>query len=73
MSEELGKLEEERDQLRRELRGVQEMLAVVLREIGEPVVVPKEGLANGIGNVQIRIDDNIEENAFVFSVEELVE
>lgn len=60
-------LEEERDALRRELLGLQEMLFAVLNEVGEPVVIPKAILRESrTGDVQIRIDE--EDNAFVFSV-----
>lgn len=41
-------LERERDDLRRELRGVQEMLFLVLDTVGEPVQVPAEVVSNGI-------------------------
>ena len=64
-------LEEERDSLRRELLGVQEMLAFVLQEVGEPVVVPKKTLEKGLAdNIQIRVDDDIPGDAFVFSLAE---
>lgn len=67
-------IEEERDALRRELVGTQEMLAFVLKAVGEPVVVPKEEVASGLGdNVQIAVDDNMAENAFVFSLIEVSE
>lgn len=60
-------LEEERDALRRELVGMQEMLFAVLNEVAEPVVIPKSTLsAKRSGDVQIRIDE--EDDAFVFSV-----
>lgn len=60
-------LEEERDALRRELVGMQEMLFAVLNEVAEPVVIPKSTLREErSGDVQIRIDE--EDNAFVFSV-----
>lgn len=60
-------LEEERDALRRELLGLQEMLFAVLNEVGEPVVIPKAFLRETrTGDVQIRIDE--EDDAFVFSV-----
>ena len=62
------RLETERDSLRRELIGVQEMLAFVLQEVGEPVVVKKEVLSKGLPeNVQIAVDD--EPDAFVFSLD----
>ena len=64
-------LEEERDALRRELDGTQQMLAQVLKAVGEPVVVTKESLAAGPPpGTQIKIDDRIDLDAFVFSVEE---
>lgn len=60
-------LEIERDQLRRELLGVQEMLAFVLLTVGEPVVVTKESLSKGLPpNVQIAVDEDLENNAFRF-------
>lgn len=71
MSNEVEQLENERDALRRELIGVQEMLAFVLLEIGEPVIVSKKMLADGLPEgVQIAVDDNAEEEAFVFSLVE---
>lgn len=61
-------IEEERDQLRRELLGVQEMLAFVLNETGE-VVVTKNTLAAGLpSDVQIAVDDDVERDAFVFKL-----
>jgi hypothetical protein len=60
-------LEEERDMLRRELRGTQEMLGQVLLAIGEPVSVSKESLKNGVGEgMSILIDDH--DDFFVFSL-----
>lgn len=66
-------LEQERDALRRELRGVQEMLAQVLYAVGGVVVVTKEQLQSGLpeGTV-IAIDDDIEGEQFVFSLKEAV-
>lgn len=65
-------LEEERDALRREILGLQEMLAFVLQQVGNPVVVPKETLAAGIpAKMQIAIDD--EGEAFVFHLVEVGE
>lgn len=62
-------LEEERDQLKRELLGVQEMLAFVLQEVGEPIVVTKETLAKGLpSDVQIAVDDDVQSEAFIFSL-----
>jgi len=64
----LGRLEAERDELRRELQGVHEMLAFVLQETGT-VVVSKETLARGLpDNTQISVDDDLEREAFVFSL-----
>jgi hypothetical protein len=58
-------LEQERDDARRELIGVQEMLAFVLQEVGKPVVVSKEALKKGLPeNTQIAVDD--EPEGFVF-------
>jgi len=62
-------LEEERDALKRELIGTQEMLAFVLKEVGEPVVVTKESLQEGLPEgTQIAIDDDLEAEVFVFSL-----
>jgi hypothetical protein len=64
-------LEEERDQLRRELIATQEMLYQVLLSVGEPVVITEEQLTAGVRpGVQIGIDHNVEENAFVFYLAE---
>lgn len=66
MSNEVEQLETERDALRRELIGVQEMLAFVLNEVGT-VVVSKETLQKGLPeDTQIAVDDDAEQNAFVF-------
>ena len=63
-------LEEERDALRRELRGTQEMLAQVLYAVGSTVEVTKEILALGLPDgTQIKIDDNVKDEKFVFSLE----
>ena len=60
-------LEEERDELRRELRGVQEMLAQVLNAVNERVFVDKGTMGNLPDGTQIRIDD--EGDSFVFYLE----
>lgn len=63
-------LEEERDELRRDLRGTQEMLAHVLVAVGEPVEVTKAQLdAKLPEGTQIAIDDNVELGSFFFYVE----
>jgi hypothetical protein len=60
-------LEEERDALRRELIGTQEMLAFVLQTVDEPVTVSKQQLNDGLPeNAQIKIDDTDE--GFVFTL-----
>lgn len=57
-------------ELERELRGVQEMLAFVLNEVAEPVTVSKETMRTGLPNgAQIKIDEHLQEEAFVFSLE----
>jgi hypothetical protein len=67
-------LEEERDALKRELIGTQEMLAFVLQEVGTPVVVTKESVDRGLPeNTQIAVDDNAELEAFVFSLVQVTE
>lgn len=67
-------LEEERDALRRELAATTEMLAHVLYAVGEPVVVTEAALTRGLpNNAQIAIDNNVKDNAFVFSVIEVDE
>jgi len=69
VSENLEQLESERDNLKRELRGVQEMLAFVLYEVGEPVVVSKQELKSGLPDgAEIRIDENVSDETFVFSL-----
>lgn len=63
-------LETERDDLRKELRGTHEMLAQVLMAVGHPVQVTKEQLAKGLGDgTQIRIDDDLQTESFIFYVE----
>lgn len=56
-------------ELERELRGVQEMLALVLLEVAEPVTVSKEVMRRGLPKgAQIMIDDHMEEDVFVFAL-----
>lgn len=51
-------------------QAAEEMLGFVLLAIGEPVIVPKELIRNGIPTgATIRIDEHREDEAFVFSVE----
>ena len=60
----------EREELLRELRGTQEMLAQVLQVIGEPVMIPKENIARSLPEgTEIKIDDDVQRDAFVFSLE----
>lgn len=56
--------------LEKELRGAHEMLAFVLLTLGEPVVVPKETLQNGIPvGATIKVFEDVTTDTFVFSVE----
>lgn len=56
-------------ELERELRGIQEMLALVLLEVGEPVVVSKATMREGLPKgSEIMIEDNVAEDSFVFSL-----
>ena len=67
-------LEDALDDLSRELLGVQEMLYQVLKAVGEPVVVTDDQLKEGIEpGVQISIEYNEEEKAFVFGLVKDVE
>lgn len=67
-------LEEERDALRRELTGTQEMLAFVLKAIDAPVVVTKELIDTGLPtNTQIAIDEDLQSECFIFSLVEVEE
>ncbi len=63
-------LEEEWDDLRRQLRGTQEMLAMVLATVGEPVTVTKKmidlGLPDGIGIV---VEEDVQDECFIFYLE----
>ena len=61
-------LEEERDNLRKELRAVQEMLAQVLYSVAAPVRVDKANMGTLPEGTQIMIDDDIEGGEFVFSL-----
>lgn len=63
-------LEEERDDLRKELRAVQEMLAQVLHAVGQPISVNKEDMGNLPDGTQIMIDDDLQGERFVFSLKE---
>lgn len=62
-------IEEERDGLRKETRAVQEMLAQVLHKVGEPVLVDKSDMGNLPEGTQIRIDDDMQGDRFVFYLE----
>lgn len=63
-------MSEEVESLERELRGVQEMLALVLDEIGHPVEITKESIKRGLPNgAQIKIDEHLERDSFIFSLE----
>jgi hypothetical protein len=63
-------LRAEREALQRELMGAHEMLAFVLDAVGEDVVVSKEALKRGLGpEVSIRIDDDLQSDAFVFGLD----
>jgi hypothetical protein len=65
-------LEEERDALRRELAGTQEMLALVLNSVGSPVLVPHEVIKRGLpDNTQIQIDDDAQLDGFIFQLTEV--
>lgn len=67
-------LEAERDALARELRGTQEMLAHVLLAVNEPVVVEREMVERGLPDtVQIRIDEDLEKESFVFYLQEVTD
>ncbi len=58
-------------ELERELRGTQEMLAFILKEVGKPVVLKKATVNAGLpDNAQIQVDDNQVLDAFVFSIVE---
>lgn len=64
-------LQEDYEALQRELIGTQEMLALVLKAVGEPVVVTKAIMTEGLPpGTQIQIDDDIIGNRFVFSLTE---
>lgn len=66
MTDNLETLEAERDNLRRELRAVQEMLAQVLFSIGAQVRVDKDNMGKLADGTQIMIDDDLESGEFVF-------
>lgn len=58
------------EEAQRSQRAAEEILGFVLLAIGEPVVVSKELLKEGIpGGATIKIDEHLDEEAFVFSVE----
>lgn len=64
-------LQSEVDALWRELRGTQEMFAHVLLAVGEPVIVTKESVAAGLPtDLEIRVDDDLKRDVFVFSLQE---
>lgn len=67
-----GTLEEDRDRLKRELDGVTQMLGSVLLAVGAPVLVTKEDLHRDLSrDWRINIDDDVEREAFIFSMEPL--
>lgn len=55
-------------ELEKDLYGTQEMLAAVLFSVGEPVVVTKEQLVTMDRNAQIEIKDDVQKDAFTFSL-----
>lgn len=58
------------DSLQREVQGIQQMLGHVLQSVGHPVFVGKAALTEGIPDgAQIRIDDDIAGDRFIFSLE----
>ena len=70
----IAELEEQLGEARRESLGLQEMMAFVLKAIGEDVVVPKSLVKEGIeAGVQIKVDDNATLDAFVFGLTEVTE
>lgn len=63
-------LEEERDALRREVTGLQEMLGHILLSVGDEIVISKSQMKEGFeNNVNIVIDDDVENDVFVFRLE----
>lgn len=70
----IAELEAALDDVTKELIGTQEMLAFVLKAVGEDVVVPKSLVKEGLpGNTQIKVDDNAKQNAFIFGLVEVDE
>jgi hypothetical protein len=64
-------LKGEMDQLRRELIATSEILALIIKQHGEPIVVPKEFIQEGIpDDAEILCDDT--GDAFVFSLSKVV-
>lgn len=62
--------EETVEDLQRELQGTQQMLGHVLQAVGHPVFVAKNVLQEGIPDgAQIRIEDDIQGNRFIFSLD----
>lgn len=59
--------------LERELTATQEMLAFVLKAVGEPVTVTKEMVKDGLKNKEIRIDEDLTDEAFIFSLRDASE
>lgn len=70
----LSRLEEERDALRREKRGVEEMLFLVLKQVAEPVFVSDEEIKAGIQSDHI-IDINwdVQRDGWEFSIKKVDE
>lgn len=63
-------LQQEIDDLSRELQGTQQMLGHVLQSVGHPVFVSKAVLQEGIPDgAQIRIDDDVAGDRFIFSLD----
>lgn len=63
-------IDERVQEAQRSQRAAEEILGFVLLAIGEPVVVPKSLLTNGIpAGATIKIDEHVEDESFVFSVE----
>jgi hypothetical protein len=66
----ITELEEVIQEQQRELIGVQEMLALVLKAVGQDVYVTRETINEGLpAGTQIKVEEDFQRNAFVFGLE----
>ena len=70
INEVMSEIDEQIIDAQKRQQAAEEMLGFVLLAVGEPVVVPKQLIREGIPTgATIAIDENIADEAFIFSVQ----